>query len=62
MNQGRKPSEPQLLFIDKFSGAIDTMKEETIEFFKEHLPEVNRDTFWEKCQKEFPYRPQTEKI
>jgi hypothetical protein len=38
------------------------MKEETINFFKEHLPEVNGDTFWEKCQKEFPYRPQTEKI
>lgn len=62
MNQGRKPSEPQLLFIETFSGAIDTMKEDTIEFFKEHLPEVNGDTFWEKCQKEFPYRPQTEKI
>jgi hypothetical protein len=38
------------------------MKEETINFFKEHLTEVNGEAFWEKCQKEFPYRPQTEKV
>jgi hypothetical protein len=58
MNHERKPFEPELLFIYKFSDAIDTMKEETIKFFIEYLPEVNGDTFWEKCQKEFPYRPQ----
>lgn len=54
--------EQHLVFYDKFLGAIETMKEETINFFKENLPEVNGDAFWEKCQKEFPYRPQTEKV
>jgi hypothetical protein len=62
MNKGRSATEQHLVFYDKFLGAIETMKEETINFFKEHLPEVNGDAFWEKCQKEFPYRPQTEKI
>jgi hypothetical protein len=56
MNQGRKPSEPQLLFIDKFSDAIDTMKKETVGFFKEHLSEINGEIFWENCQREFPFR------
>ena len=56
MNQGRKPSEPQLLFIDKFSNAIDTMKEETIGFLNEHLSEINGEIFWEKCKKEFPFK------
>ena len=62
MNKGRSATEQHLVFYDKFLGAIETMKEETINFFKEHLPEVNGDTFWEKCEKEFPYRPQTEKV
>ena len=62
MNKGRSATEQHLVFYDKFLGAIETMKEETINFFKEHLPEVNGDTFWEKCQKEFPYRQQTEKV
>lgn len=62
MNKGRSASEQHLVFYDKFLGAIETMKEEMIKFFKEHLPEVNGVTFWEKYQKEFPYRPQTEKV
>ncbi|MBK7909113.1 hypothetical protein [Candidatus Pollutiaquabacter sp.] len=62
MNKGRSATEQHLVFYDKFLGAIETMKEETINFFKENLPEVNGDAFWEKCQKEFPYRPQTEKV
>ena len=57
MNKGRSATEQHLVFYDKFIRAIETMKEETINFFKEHLHEVNGDTFWEKCQKEFPYRP-----
>ncbi|PIV97007.1 MAG: hypothetical protein COZ16_02715 [Flavobacteriaceae bacterium CG_4_10_14_3_um_filter_31_253] len=55
MNQGRKPSEPQLLFIDKFFDAIETMKIETIEFFNKHLSEINGEIFWENCQREFPF-------
>jgi hypothetical protein len=31
------------------------MREETSNFIKEQLTEVNEETFWEKCQKEFPY-------
>jgi hypothetical protein len=38
------------------------MKAETINFFKEHLMEVNGELFWDKCQSEFPYRPQKENI
>jgi len=56
MNKGRSATEQHLVFYDKFLGAIETMKEETINFFKEYLPEVNGDDFWGKCQKEFPYR------
>lgn len=60
MNQGRKATEPHLLFIDKFSEAIEIMKKETIDFFKEHLNEIDGETFWSKCKNEFPYK--TEKI
>lgn len=56
MNQGRKPSEPHLIFVDKFSGAIETMKKETIDFFKEYLDDIDGETFWVKCINEFPYK------
>jgi hypothetical protein len=56
MNKGRSATEQHLVFYDKFLQAMKTMKEETINFFKEHHPEVNGEAFWEKCQKEFPYR------
>lgn len=62
MNKGRSATEQHLVFYDKFLEAIETMKIETINLFKEHLTEVNGNTFWEKCLNEFPYRPQTEKI
>jgi hypothetical protein len=55
MNQERNPSEAQLLFIDKFSDAIDTMKKEIVKFFKEHLSEINGEIFWENCEREFPF-------
>lgn len=56
MNKGRSATEQHLVFYDKFLGAVETLKEETISFFKEHFPELNAETFWEKCQREFPYR------
>jgi len=37
------------------------MKKETVNFFNQHLIEVNGETFWGKCQKEFPYRREQEK-
>jgi len=60
MNQGRNATEPHLLFIDKFFDAIETMKKETVDFFQEHLSEIDGETFWNKCKNEFPYK--TEKI
>jgi hypothetical protein len=62
MNKGRSSSEPQLVFYDKFLGAIETMKEETINFFNEYLPEIDGIAFWEKCQAEFPFRPKTKTL
>lgn len=56
MNKGRSRTEKHLVFYDKFLAAIETMKEVTINFFNQHLTEVNSDSFWDKCQKEFPYR------
>jgi hypothetical protein len=57
MSKGLSPTEPHLNFRDKFLKAIPTMREETINFFNKYFPEVNGETFWEKCQDEFPYRP-----
>lgn len=56
MNQNRPVTEPQLLFIDKFFDAIETMKEETTSFCDLHLTEINGSDFWEKCKNEFPYK------
>ena len=44
----------------KFFDAIETMKKETVDFFKEHLSEIDGETFWNRCKNEFPYK--TEKI
>jgi len=56
MNKGRSATERHLVFYDKFLRALETMKEEIISFFEEYLPEVSAEAFWEKCQREFPYR------
>jgi hypothetical protein len=60
MNKGRSSTEPHLVFYDKFIETIETMSNETISFFREHLTEIEGETFWLKCKKEFPYK--TEKI
>lgn len=62
MNKGCLVTEQQLVFYDKFLGAIESMKEETINFIKQYLTEVNGEIFWEKCQNEFPCRPQKENV
>ena len=56
MNQGRNATEPQLIFIDRFSESVETMQRETIDFFNKHLTEINGTEFWNKCKSEFPYR------
>ena len=50
MNKGRSATEQHLVFYDKFLGAIEIMKEETINFFNQYLTEVNEETFWEKSE------------
>lgn len=58
MNKGRSKTEQHLVFYDKFLEATETMKVEIINFFSQYLTEVNAETFWKKCQNEFPYRKQ----
>jgi hypothetical protein len=60
MNKGRSATEQHLVFHDKFLEALETMKEEIFNFLKEHLTEIEEEAFWERCQKEFPYRPKNE--
>ena len=60
MNKGRQASEEHLLFYDKFLEAVETMKYETIIFFKEHLETIEGEIFWAKCKNEFPYKSATE--
>ena len=55
MNQGREATEPNLIFIDKFSDAISTMEKETMDFFSQYLSEINGSEFWNRCKNEFPY-------
>jgi hypothetical protein len=56
MNQGRTTTETQLLFIDKFGDAIEVMKRETADFFHQYLTEVNGEEFWERCERELPFK------
>lgn len=60
MNEGLSAQELHLIFSDKFIEATETMRKETLNFFKEHLTEIDGENFWNKCIKEFPYR--TDKI
>lgn len=55
MNQGSSATQQNLIFTDKFQEANDIMKDETVDFFKLYLMEVDGDDFWEQCKKEFPY-------
>ena len=61
MNYGRDILDINRLdFFEKFNESIETMENETIGFFREHLPEIDGYTFWVKCKNEFPYRLKTE--
>lgn len=55
MNQRRSAKEPHLLFINKFSQALEPMEQETIDFFNQYLTEVSGTEFWNRCIAEFPY-------
>lgn len=56
MNKGRILSEQYLEFFKKFLEAEEPMKEEVMSFFNEYMSEIDGVEFWEKCQKEFPFR------
>lgn len=56
MNKGRTSNEQHLCFSEKLHEAKEPMREEIISFFNEYMSEVNGVEFWEKCQREFPYR------
>jgi hypothetical protein len=55
MNKGHTSALSHLFFKVKFIEAIEIMSIETINFFKEHLSEIDGELFWDKCKKEFPY-------
>ena len=59
MNKRKELTQEHLLFYDKFIEAIEKMQNETIQFVKEHLEEINGELFLSKCINEFPYK-QTE--
>jgi hypothetical protein len=54
LNKAYSNKKNPLDFFDKLSEGIDAMRNETIRFFTEHLPEIEGETFWAKCKKEFP--------
>lgn len=56
MNKGQEPTQDHLLFYDKFIEAFDTIQNETIEFLKVHLEEIDGEAFWNRCKNEFPYK------
>ena len=46
----------KLVFKDVFLEAIPIMKWETLDFFSNHLKEIDGCVFWERCEEEFLYR------
>ncbi len=52
-NSARRPDVSVFALFDE---ASDVMKEEVFDFFTNHLPDVDPNTFWRRCVDEFPYR------
>jgi len=48
---------PNVEFWEAFNNAISVMENETKDFFKKHLSEVDGNEFWNKCVSEFPHHP-----
>lgn len=55
MNKGCSAKVQHLVFYDKFKEAVESMKEETVNFFDQNLNGIDGEFFWEKCHKEFPF-------
>lgn len=45
----------RFVFFEKFNEAVPIMEKETKEFFRNYLNDIDRQDFWDKCKKEFPY-------
>ena len=44
-------------FWEAFNEAKPVIERETIDFFKNHLNEIDGQNFWNKCLTELPYHP-----
>lgn len=52
----KKDETPRVEFWEVFNNAVPVMEKETTIFFKKHLTEIDGQSFWALCKKEFPYR------
>ena len=48
---------PNVEFWQTFNEAIPVMEQETKNFFKTHLSEIDGQQFWDKCVAELPHHP-----
>ena len=48
---------PNVEFWQAFNEAKPVIERETIEFFKNHLSEIDGQNVWDKCSTELPYHP-----
>ena len=56
----KKQSTPRIEFWEVFNSSVKHMEQETLDFFKKHLSEIDGKEFWDKCKNEFPYRIKNE--
>lgn len=51
----RKKREADRIIIEAvFNESISVMEKETMEFLRQHFPEINAQDFWERCKSNFP--------
>jgi hypothetical protein len=55
MNHGKRLSDKNLIFLEKFNEAIEPMEKETLNFINQYFPEIDSKELWEKCKNEFQY-------
>ena len=55
-DERKKIETETIIFWDVFEEAAPIMENETKGFFKQHLPDIDGQQFWDKCRKHFPYR------
>jgi hypothetical protein len=55
MNHGKRSSDKNLIFLEKFNEAKEPMEKETLNFINQYFPEIDSKELWEKYKNEFPY-------